>query len=139
MCVSETVKEDSVLMPFVVFRKFIAPNSAMEEDLDSERQQILEGSFNHPMQIDPSRGRFPCCIVWSPLPVISWFIPFIGHIGICREDGVVLDFAGPNYVCVDNFAFGAPTRYLQISKEKVGGVVCFTLSFGQEENTAFFF
>ncbi|XP_028774662.1 protein RTE1-HOMOLOG isoform X2 [Neltuma alba] len=90
----------------------------MESDLDPERQQIVEGSFSHPMQIDPSRARFPCCIVWSPLPVISWLIPFIGHIGICREDGVILDFAGPNFVCVDNFAFGAPTRYIQISKEK---------------------
>ncbi|KAI9109610.1 hypothetical protein K1719_019240 [Acacia pycnantha] len=90
----------------------------MESDLDPENQHIMERSFSHPMQIDPSRARFPCCIVWSPLPVFSWFIPFIGHIGICREDGVILDFAGPNFVCVDNFAFGAPTRYIQISKEK---------------------
>jgi len=71
------------------------------------------------MQIDPRRARFPYCIVWTPLPIISWLIPFIGHIGICREDGVILDFAGPNFVCVDNFAFGSVTRYLQISKEKV--------------------
>ncbi|KAK4262118.1 hypothetical protein QN277_027717 [Acacia crassicarpa] len=90
----------------------------MESDLDPENQHIMERSFAHPMQIDPSRSRFPCCIVWSPLPVFSWFIPFIGHIGICREDGVILDFAGPNFVCVDNFAFGAPTRYIQISKGK---------------------
>ncbi|XVF15842.1 hypothetical protein REPUB_Repub09cG0191100 [Reevesia pubescens] len=70
------------------------------------------------MQIDPRRERFPCCIVWTPLPVISWLIPFIGHIGICREDGVILDFAGPNFVCVDNFAFGAVARYIQINKDK---------------------
>lgn len=91
----------------------------MELDLDPESQQILDGSFPPPMQIDPSRARFPCCIVWSPLPVFSWFIPFIGHVGICREDGVILDFAGPNFVCVDSFAFGSPTRYVQISKENV--------------------
>ncbi|KAL0357450.1 UNVERIFIED_CONTAM: protein RTE1 [Sesamum calycinum] len=24
-------------------------------------------------QIDPKRSRFPCCIVWSPLPLLSWF------------------------------------------------------------------
>lgn len=70
------------------------------------------------MQIDPSRARFPCCIVWSPLPVISWLIPFVGHTGICREDGVILDFAGPNFVCVDSFAFGSATRYIQVNKEK---------------------
>lgn len=71
------------------------------------------------LQIDPKRARFPCCIVWTPLPVISWLIPFIGHIGICREDGVILDFAGPNFVCVDNFAFGAVARYIQMNNGKI--------------------
>ncbi|KAJ4963501.1 hypothetical protein NE237_023440 [Protea cynaroides] len=70
------------------------------------------------MQIDPRRARFPFCIVWTPLPVISWFLPFIGHIGICREDGVILDFAGPNFVSVDNFTFGAVARYFQLNREK---------------------
>ncbi|XP_038990484.1 protein RTE1-HOMOLOG isoform X1 [Phoenix dactylifera] len=68
--------------------------------------------------VDPRRARFPYCIVWTPLPVISWLIPFIGHIGICREDGVILDFAGPNFVCVDNFTFGAVARYMQINREQ---------------------
>ncbi|XP_019444793.1 PREDICTED: protein RTE1-HOMOLOG-like isoform X2 [Lupinus angustifolius] len=90
----------------------------MELDFDPEKLGMMEGGFSQTMQIDPKRGRFPCSIVWSPLPVISWFIPFIGHIGICREDGVILDFAGPNFVCVDNFAFGSATRYLPVSKEK---------------------
>lgn len=70
--------------------------------------------------IDPKRARFPCCIVWTPLPLLSWFIPFIGHIGICREDGVILDFAGPNFVCVDHFTFGAVVRYIQLNREEVG-------------------
>ncbi|XP_077247451.1 RTE1-homolog [Tasmannia lanceolata] len=69
------------------------------------------------MQIDPKRARFPCCIVWTPLPVLSWLVPLIGHVGICREDGVILDFAGPNFVCVDNFAFGTVARYIQINNE----------------------
>lgn len=95
----------------------------MEEHVDPDEQMMLEGGFalphRHSMQIDPRRERFPCCIVWTPLPVLSWLIPFIGHIGICREDGVILDFAGPNFVCVDNFAFGAVARYIQINKDKV--------------------
>ncbi|KAF4371886.1 hypothetical protein G4B88_016949, partial [Cannabis sativa] len=89
----------------------------MESNADTENQLMIEGSPD--LQIDPKRARFPCCIVWTPIPVISWFIPFIGHIGICREDGVILDFAGPNFVSVDNFAFGAVARYLPISKEKL--------------------
>lgn len=72
----------------------------------------------HSKQIDPSKARFPYCIVWTPLPVISWLLPFVGHVGIGKEDGVILDFAGPNFICVDNFAFGAVSRYVQINKEK---------------------
>ncbi|EOA25153.1 hypothetical protein CARUB_v10018464mg [Capsella rubella] len=87
-----------------------------ETAADSEHRMMI--GFADPMRIDPRRDRFPCCIVWTPLPFISWLIPFIGHVGICREDGVILDFAGPNFVCVDNFAFGAVCRYIQINNEK---------------------
>ncbi|KAJ4823000.1 hypothetical protein Tsubulata_000373 [Turnera subulata] len=90
----------------------------MGETTDTEEQRMFEVDFEQSTQIDPRRARFPYCIVWTPLPVISWLIPFIGHVGICREDGVILDFAGPNFVCVDNFAFGAVTRYIQINKDK---------------------
>lgn len=92
---------------------------AMEVNEESEHHLMIEKSASPIMLIDPRKARFPCCIVWTPIPVISWLIPFIGHIGICREDGVILDFAGPNFVCVDNFAFGAVARYFQINKEKV--------------------
>jgi len=103
----------------------VLPTFAMGAELDTEQQQqMMEGGYSQTMQIDPRRARFPCSIVWSPLPVISWFIPCIGHIGICREDGVILDFAGPNFVCVDHFAFGAATRYFQVPKEKVYFSLC---------------
>lgn len=88
-----------------------------ETATDSEHRMMI--GFADAMKIDPKRDRFPCCIVWTPLPFISWLIPFIGHVGICREDGVILDFAGPNFVCVDNFAFGAVSRYIQINNKKV--------------------
>lgn len=91
----------------------------MEQDGNSGHSLISEGSCSQAMQIDPTRARFPCSIVWTPLPIISWLLPFIGHLGICREDGVILDFAGPNFVCVDNFAFGSVMRYFQISTDKV--------------------
>lgn len=56
--------------------------------------------------IEPDRARFPFCIVWTPLPLISWFLPFIGHTGIAMSDGTIHDFAGPYYISVDDFAFG---------------------------------
>ncbi|CAA6658931.1 unnamed protein product [Spirodela intermedia] len=95
----------------------------MEAEGDIEGDSVLQKTI--PLgPIDSRRARFPCCIVWTPLPFISWLIPFIGHVGICREDGVILDFAGPNFVSVDNFAFGAVARYLPLdrSKEEHSGV-----------------
>lgn len=68
--------------------------------------------------IDPAAARFPQCIVWTPLPVMSWLAPYVGHMGICRENGVILDFAGPYFVNVDNFAFGATARYVQLSNQQ---------------------
>lgn len=70
-------------------------------------------------EIDPKKAKFPCCIVWAPLPVVSWLVPYIGHVGICREDGAILDFSGSNLVTVDNFAYGAVARYLQLDREQV--------------------
>ncbi|KAF6163033.1 hypothetical protein GIB67_004217 [Kingdonia uniflora] len=73
-------------------------------------------------EIDPYKASFPCCIVWTPLPVVSWLAPFIGHVGICREDGVILDFSGSNFVNTNDFAYGAVARYLQLDREKSQGV-----------------
>jgi Protein of unknown function (DUF778) len=54
---------------------------------------------------------FPFCLVWTTIPLISWIFPFVGHLGICTSEGVTLDFAGPQFVSVDSFGFGSPTRY----------------------------
>jgi transmembrane protein 222 len=57
-------------------------------------------------------------IVWSPLPPITWLIPFIGHTGICDSSGTASDFRGPYYVGDDGrMAFGPPTRFLKIDIE----------------------
>ena len=71
------------------------------------------------MQDDIEKSRFPYCIVWTPLPMISWFIPFIGHMGIAYSNGVIRDFAGPYHVSEDNMAFGKPTRILRLNPNKV--------------------
>ncbi|GLI64675.1 hypothetical protein VaNZ11_008028 [Volvox africanus] len=61
-----------------------------------------------------SGGR-PFALVWSPIPLISWLMPFIGHIGICSSTGRTYDFAGPFTVNEDALLFGRPTRYLSIN------------------------
>ena len=89
---------------------------------DIEHSSFVEG-IQHELwpldPIDPRKAKFPCCLVWTPLPVVSWLAPFIGHVGICREDGVILDFSGSNFVNVDDFAFGAVARYLQLDRRQV--------------------
>lgn len=93
-------------------------NASYDTEYSSSMQRLQHEPW--PLEpVDPNKGKFPCCIVWTPLPVVSWLAPFIGHVGICREDGVVLDFSGSNLVNVDNFAFGAAARYLQLDRNQV--------------------
>jgi len=61
-------------------------------------------------------------ILWSPLPLITWFIPFIGHLGIADSNGVASDFQGPYFVGDrGRMAFGEPTRALQIKIQDIPG------------------
>ena len=57
-------------------------------------------------------------MVWTPLPVISWLLPMIGHTGICGADGKIHDFAGPYFVSVDDMAFGEPTKYIPLKLDE---------------------
>lgn len=57
-------------------------------------------SHGHTDRIDVEHDRYPHCLVWTPIPLLSWLFPFIGHMGIARTDGVIRDFAGPYYVSV---------------------------------------
>lgn len=96
--------------------------------------------------INVDADKYPFCIVWTPIPVLTWFFPFIGHmgryflwffslllfllsnyyngfcpkfVGVAMSNGVIRDFAGPYFVSEDNMAFGRPTRYLRLDVSKV--------------------
>eukprot|EP00744_Colponema_vietnamica_P001458 GILI01002414.1.p1 GENE.GILI01002414.1~~GILI01002414.1.p1 ORF type:complete len:176 (+),score=37.45 GILI01002414.1:26-553(+) len=64
--------------------------------------------------IDVKKHRYPFSVVWTPLPLITALLPFIGHTGICTSEGIIHDFAGPYYVSENDFAFGDPTKYWQL-------------------------
>jgi hypothetical protein len=36
--------------------------------------------------METSRGT-PYCLLWRPMPFITWIYPFAGHIGICDSAG----------------------------------------------------
>ncbi|XP_052082560.1 transmembrane protein 222-like [Mytilus californianus] len=70
-------------------------------------------------KIDHDKLRYPHCIVWTPIPCLTWLFPIIGHMGICTSTGVIRDFAGPYYVSEDDMAFGNPVKYWQLDLAKV--------------------
>ncbi|XP_034949768.1 transmembrane protein 222 [Chelonus insularis] len=93
-------------------RKMKSNNSVEQKSFGSS------SSFFNDMMIDPARKRFPCCIVWTPIPFLTWFFPFIGHMGIATSLGIIRDFAGPYHVSEDQMAFGQPTKYWQLDYSK---------------------
>ncbi|KAK5647589.1 hypothetical protein RI129_002481 [Pyrocoelia pectoralis] len=73
--------------------------------------------------IDIPKNRYPFCIVWTPIPFLTWLFPVIGHMGVALSSGVIRDFAGPYYVSEDNMAFGNPTKYWQLKHSNATGGV----------------
>ena len=64
--------------------------------------------------IDLKSSHFPYCIVWTPIPILTYIIPSIGHAGIGNSNGILHDFASSFFVSVDDFAFGKPTKYIEL-------------------------
>ena len=65
-------------------------------------------------KISPQNNRYPYCIVWTPIPFLTYLIPSIGHVGIADSEGIIHDFASTFYVNIDDFSFGKPTKYFQL-------------------------
>ncbi|XP_014211860.1 transmembrane protein 222 [Copidosoma floridanum] len=88
---------------------------------------ISEDTHNMPsspildLRVDSQKQRYPFCIVWTPIPVITYLFPFIGHMGIATSTGIIRDFAGPYVVSEDRMAFGWPTKYWQLNYTKAKG------------------
>ena len=58
-------------------------NSTLASDETTDRSSNFKYTLGKSKKIDQDKNRYPFCIVWTPLPLISWFIPIIGHTGIC--------------------------------------------------------
>ena len=65
-------------------------------------------------QVDPSKDHYPMCIIWSPIPMLSYFTPIIGHAGIVLSDGTINDFGASYYIHVKN-KFSHILRFVYIS------------------------
>ena len=52
-------------------------NNNNNNDVDINNTKVIK------QKIDIQTQRYPYCLVWTPLPLISWIIPIIGHTGVC--------------------------------------------------------
>jgi hypothetical protein len=64
--------------------------------------------------IDEKRNSYPFSIVWGSLPLITWLIPCIGHLGIADSRGEIHDFHGPYDVKRGRFMTGQVLKYYQL-------------------------
>ena len=100
---NEEQKEDSIeTKPYKQIKKEIE-----EEDDDKEKKlskdepndkfetkEKINTRFKPKIKLDMIKQRYPYCLVWTPLPCITWLFPSIGHVGICTSKGIIHDFAG---------------------------------------------
>jgi hypothetical protein len=115
------------------------------DQIEKENSTLLTNPSTpiNEIKFDNNNKRYPYCIVWTPLPLISWFIPLIGHTGICSSKGVIHDFAGSEYVSIDDMAFGEPHKYVYLNpseEEKKKWDYCVNASdkkFSKEDHNIF--
>ncbi|XP_051922670.1 transmembrane protein 222-like [Hippocampus zosterae] len=82
---------------------------------------VIMKNYHGDLLNDKKSSRYPYSIVWTPIPILSWVLPFIGHMGICTSSGIIRDFAGSYFVSEDNMGFGRPTKYWKLDVNKVRG------------------
>lgn len=63
--------------------------------LDAEEGRIMSA-----LTVRPDQDHFPLCVVWMPLPVLTWILPFVGHAGIATSRGTIHDFVGSHMINV---------------------------------------
>lgn len=89
------------------------------ENQASSSKTMTTSGHRKSHQINPEANRWPFCIVWTPLPFVTWFIPIIGHTGVATSKGLIHDFSDDYDVTVDNFAFGDPSKYHQFEYQSI--------------------
>ena len=86
-------------------------NKIKKEFHNKERENEKEKNKKFEINIDKKNDRYPYSLVWTSIPCITHIIPWIGHLGICKSNGIIYDFAGHCLVNENNFFFGKPYEY----------------------------
>lgn len=85
----------------------------MEERSERIRNRVFQDAKDEFMKVEDEKNM--ASVVWCPIPIVSWIMPFVGHVGITLADGTTLDFSGPFLVTRDRMLFGTPTRNVKLS------------------------
>ena len=100
-------------------------NEILKKNEETNNEIIFYSSTKLNMdnnKIYPSKNRYPYCIVWTPIPFLTYIVPFIGQTGIANSKGIIHDYSASFFVNIDDFSFGKPTKYLKLDlneKEKI--------------------
>lgn len=105
-----------------ISNSYSALNDSSSLSLDNNSNNSPAMTLGGGEKIDREKCRYPHSIVWTPIPLLTWLFPFIGHMGICTTMGIIRDFAGPYFVSEDHMAFGNPTKYWQLELSRVPGM-----------------
>ena len=103
--------------PYKTYETSQMTRESDEKQFSQQGTRIVNGA--HKYRVRPGDARFPLCIVWTPLPLITQIIPCIGHTGIGDSSGVIYDFAGPYFIGKDDLAFGETHKYVVLDLEGV--------------------
>ena len=110
----------------------------MDDMLRDTGADVSSGGTKSLPPVESRKNRFPMCVVWCPLPMITWLFPPIGHVGICYSDGLITDFLGSRFIHRGSLGFGAVARYWRLDPTKVtdgaGGVHAFDTSVRKAES-----
>ena len=101
----------------IIFSPLIEGKVESNKNIFSNSQDISEQNtdISSVKEINLKSSLFPYCIVWTPIPLLTYLFPHIGHVGIGNSSGIIHDFAASFFVGVDDFSFGKPTKYIKLN------------------------
>ena len=77
----------------------------IDKNIKKEKKEKLK------INIDKENDKYPYSLVWTSIPCITHTLPWIGHMGICKSNGIIYDFSGSYLINENKFAFGKPYKY----------------------------
>jgi len=97
--------------------------AALHRKSSSDQIREMEEQDSPVPQIKPNKDHFPISIVWCPLPLLTWLFPFIGHLGVCKSDGIIHDFAASEYINrhKQKMGFGSVTKFAPVNLHLIKG------------------